>query len=322
MKLKGFRIGNVSVNPPLVLAPMAGISHLPFRRLVRKYGSPGLFFTEMLSSRTLPGEFFDRPGYVQCDDAEHPICYQIFTSNPEDAEAATRKLCEGPADIVDLNLSCPAPEIAKKRKAGAYLLNDLDMINRILRSMISVSTVPVTVKIRLGKKADRGFLGDLAAVLNENGVAAVTIHPRETGEKLKRVSRWEYIGYMKDLMKIPVIGNGDVINREDCLRMFSETGCDGVMIGRAAVQKPWIFSTIIGEAPETTSEFLLETYRESVRLFSTYFEETRFLGRIKEFTWYFSRNMKFGHHFASLIQNAGSVTEVSRIVEENFSGSC
>ena len=221
MKLKGFRIGNIPVNPPLVLAPMAGISHLPFRRLVRKYGSPGLVFTEMLSARALLAEEFDGPGYAQCDEGEHPICYQIFSNAPEDAEAAVRKLCQGPADIVDLNLSCPAPEIAKKRKAGAYLLNDLNMINRILRAMNGVSTVPVSVKIRLGKKPDRGFLGELAAVLNENKVAAVTIHPRVTGEKLKRVSRWEFIGYMKELMKVPVIGNGDVKNREDCLRMFS-----------------------------------------------------------------------------------------------------
>ncbi|NOY22464.1 MAG: tRNA-dihydrouridine synthase family protein [Acidobacteria bacterium] len=322
MNPNGFKIGNIQINPPLVLAPMAGISHLPFRRLIRKYGAPGLFFTEMLSARALPGEQFDWPGFVQCDEEEHPISYQIFASDPRDAEAATQKLCQGPVDIVDLNLSCPAPEIAKKRKAGAHLLNDLDMISRILRAMKSVSTVPVTAKIRLGKTADRGFLAELAAVFTENEVAAVTIHPRVTGEKLKRVSRWEYIGYMKEMMTVPVIGNGDVKTREDCLRMFSETGCDGVMIGRAAVQKPWIFSTINREGADITPEFLQKCYLEAVRLVSDYFEEPRFLGRIKEFTWYFSKNMKFGHHFASLIQNADSLTEVKGIVENKFQGSC
>ncbi len=318
----GFKIGEVSIQSPLVLAPMAGITHLPFRRLVRKYGPPGLFFTEMLSARALPGENFDWPGFAQSDEEEHPISYQIFASDPEEAETATRKLCEGPADIVDLNLSCPAPEIAKKRKAGAHLLNDLDMVNRILRAMKAVATVPVTVKIRLGKKADRSFLGELASVLIDNSINAATIHPRLTGEKLKRVPRWEYIGYMKELMKVPVIGNGDVKTKEDCLRMFSETGCDGVMIGRTAVQKPWIFSSIAGKSMEITSEFLLRVYMEAVRLFSGYFKETVFLGRLKEFTWYFSRNMKFGHHFASLIQNANSFTDINAIAGKNFEGSC
>jgi len=318
---EGFDIADIAISPALVLAPMAGITHLPFRRLVRKYGPPGLMFTEMLSARTLPAEFFDRPGFVQCDDAEHPISYQIFASCPEDAEAATRKLCEGPADIVDLNLACPAPEIAKKRKAGAHLLSDLDMVGKILSAMKAVSSVPITVKIRLGKVPDRGFLTDLSLVLKENEVAAVTIHPRITGEKLKRLSRWEYIGYMKSLMAVPVIGNGDVKGREDCLRMIDETGCDGVMVGRAAVQKPWIFSEIAGKQLDINGEFLLHVYREAVRLFSDYFEESRFLGRIKEFTWYFSKNMKFGHHFASLIQNADSLAMVKKIVDDKFSGS-
>ncbi len=318
----GFRIGTIRVNSPLILAPMAGISHLPFRRLVRMYGAPGMVFTEMLSARALPGENFDWPGYGQCDDGEHPISYQIFTSDPEEAEIATRKLCEGPADIVDLNLACPAPEIAKKRKAGAHLLNDLATVNRILQAMKAVATVPVTVKIRLGKKADRGFLGELAGVLIENKIDAVAIHPRLTGEKLKRVPRWQYIGYMKELMSVPVIGNGDVKTREDCLRMFSETGCDGVMIGRAAVQKPWVFSSIAGKSTEIASEFLLRVYMDAVRLFSGYFKETVFLGRLKEFTWYFSRNMKFGHHFASLIQNANSLADINAIVGKNFEGSC
>ncbi len=320
--LKGFSIADVSINPPLVLAPMAGITHLSFRRLVRKYGAPGLFFTEMLSAKTLPAECFDRPGFIQCDENEHPIAYQIFASNPYDAEAAVRKICEGPGDLVDLNLACPAPEISKKRKAGAYLLENLSMVGKILSAMKSVSTLPLTVKIRLGKVPDQGFLRELASILNENDVAAVTIHPRVTGEKLKRLSRWEYIGYMKSLMKIPVIGNGDVKNRDDCFRMFAETGCDGVMIGRAAVQKPWIFSEISGNVPEMNKEFLLNVYRDAFSLFLEYFEERRFLGRMKEFTWYFSKNMKFGHHFASMIQNADSAAQVDRIINDNFSGSC
>jgi len=320
--LTGFKIDNVSINPPLVLAPMAGITHLPFRRLVRKYGPPGLVFTEMLSAKTLPGESFDRPGFIQCHRDEHPIAYQIFASNPHDAEAATRKICEGPADFVDLNLACPAPEISKKRKAGAYLLENLSIVGEILSAMKSVSTLPLTVKIRLGKVADRGFLQELASVLNDNDVTAVTIHPRVTGEKLKRLSRWEYIGYMKSLMNVPVIGNGDVQTRDDCFRMFEETGCDGVMIGRAAVRKPWIFSEISGTPPEVDKEFLLNVYRDAFFLFSAYFEERRFLGRMKEFTWYFSKNMKFGHHFASMIQNADSAEQIDRIIKDNFSGSC
>ncbi len=322
MKSDGFTIKNVRITPPWILAPMAGITHLPFRRLVRSFSPPGLVFTEMLSARTLPAEQFEQRGFIQCDEDEHPISYQIFAATPEDAARATEKLSKGPADIVDLNLSCPAPEIARKRKAGAHLLHNLPLIHRILCEMIAVSEVPVTVKIRLGEKPDKKFLADLASVLNEIDVAAVTIHPRVTGEKLKRLSRWEYIGYLKDLVRVPVIGNGDVENRADCLKMMRETGCDGVMIGRSAVQKPWIFSEIEGKSPEITPEFLLKTYRVAIREFSGYFEETKCLGRIKAFTWYYAKNMKFGHHFAALIQNSGTIEELAQITEKNFSGCC
>lgn len=317
-----FRIGPVTIDPPLVLAPMAGVSHSPFRRLVASFARPGLFFSEMLSARHLPDDVRKKSLWLRRDPVERPMAYQIVAPNPEEAVIGARELAGYGAEIVDLNLACPAPNISGRRKSGGHLLSDLVLIETILTALRPALLCPLTVKVRLGVAPDLAFLKDLAGVLEGTGVDAVTLHPRLTSEKLKGRARWEYIGHLKTMTRLPVIGNGDVASRADCLAMFSQTGCDGVMVGRAAVRKPWLFSEILGAGPELTADFLWATYQEAWRLISDFYPEHQALGRLKEFTWYFSTNLPFGHRLAARMQNLSSLAACRALVEQEFVRSC
>lgn len=317
-----FKIGSVTIDPPLVLAPMAGVSHSPFRQLVASFGRPGLFFSEMLSARHLPNDVQKKSLWLRREAIEQPMAYQIVAPNPEEAVLGARELAGYGAEIIDLNLACPAPNIAGKRKAGGHLLSDLTQVEAILTAMRPAIACPLTVKIRLGVAPDLGFLQDLVGVLEGTGVDGVTLHPRLTTEKLKGRARWEYIGHLKSMTKLPVIGNGDVTSREDCLAMFSHTGCDGVMIGRAAVRKPWLFAEVLGEEREICADFLWATYREAWRLISELYPEHQALGRIKEFTWYFSQNLRFGHRLAARMQSLPTLAACRDLLELEFVSCC
>ncbi|NTV14120.1 MAG: tRNA-dihydrouridine synthase family protein [Desulfobulbaceae bacterium] len=317
-----FNIGSVTVDPPLILAPMAGVSHSPFRRLVASFARPGLFFSEMLSARHLPNDVQKKSLWLRREASERPMAYQIVAPNPEEAVIGARELAGYGAEIIDLNLACPAPNIAGRRKAGGHLLSDLELIGKILASLRPAISCPLTVKIRLGVAPDRAFLQDLVGVLEATGVDAVTLHPRLTSEKLRGRARWEYIGHLKSMTRLPVIGNGDVASREDCLAMFRQTGCDGVMIGRAVVQKPWLFAEVLGEEQKIDAEFLWATYQEAWRLITAFYPEHQALGRLKEFTWYFSKNLRFGHRLAARMQNLPDLVVCRDFVELEFLRCC
>jgi len=317
-----FKIGPVTIDPPLVLAPMAGVSHSPFRRLVASFAKPGLFFSEMLSARHLPHDVRRKSPWLRRDEIEQPMAYQIVAPTAEEAVVGARELAGYGAEIIDLNLACPAPNIAGRRKAGGHLLSDLAQVEAILAALRSAVVCPLTVKVRLGAAPDLAFLKELAGLLEATGVDAVTLHPRLTSEKLKGKARWEYIGHLKSMTRLPVIGNGDVESREDCLAMFAQTGCDGVMIGRAAVRRPWIFAEVLGGGPEVSGDFLWTTYQEAWRLITEVYPEHQALGRLKEFTWYFSTNLRFGHRLAARMQGLQSLTACRLHVEKEFLRCC
>ncbi len=315
-KLKSFNIGPVRIDPPLIMAPMAGVSHSPLRQLTASFCPPGLFYSEMLSARHLTDDVKKNSFWLQRSELERPMAYQIVAAEPQEAVSGAVELQNYGAEIIDLNLACPAPNIAR-RKSGAYLLSDLKLVENMLKAIRHAINTPFTVKIRLGKKPDLQFLGELTALLN-NHVDAIVLHPRLTTEKLKRRARWEYIGHLKEMADIPVIGNGDVNNRDDCLKMMAQTGCDGVMIGRAAVQRPWIFAEICGMEPEINPDFLFDVYTKAFKLMEDFFPATKTLGRIKEFTWYFSRNLRFGNRLAARMQNLEDIEACRTFMAKNF----
>jgi tRNA-dihydrouridine synthase B len=237
------RIGNVAFDSPLMLAPLAGVSDSPFRRLAREQGASAVY-TEMVSADGLVRGNRATLDYCAFEPCERPIGIQLFGSDPGVMADATRLLGDLPAerrpDLVDINMGCPVRKVVNRR-AGAALLGDVPRIAAMVRRMREASAVPVTAKIRLGWDGNSRNVVEVAQALEDAGAMAVAIHARTRAEKFEGHAHWEMIGEAKRAVKIPVIGNGDVRSPEDAARMLATTGCDGVMLGRAAFGDPWVF---------------------------------------------------------------------------------
>lgn len=237
-------IGNLSIDNPIFLAPMAGITDHPFRVLSRRMGA-GVVYTEFVSSDGIVRENLKTLDLMRFTDDERPIGIQIFGGDPETVGNSARILNEKfNPDIIDINYGCPVPKVTK-RGAGSGAMKNLCIMEEITQSVIeSVPLKPVTVKMRSGWDADSIISTEAAVRLEKIGIKAITLHPRTTKQQFSGRSNWHYIKEMKDAIKIPVIGNGDVVTADDFIRMKEETGCDAVMIGRGSLGNPWIFQSI------------------------------------------------------------------------------
>jgi len=249
------RIGEVTFDSPFVLAPLAGVSDSPFRQLAREQGASGVY-TEMVSADGLARGNQATRDYCRFEPQERPIGIQLFGSDPGVMAEATQALCELPEqqrpDLIDINMGCPVRKVVN-RCAGAALLNDVPRLSEIVRRMSAVSTLPVTAKIRLGWDGESRNVVEVSKALEGSGARAVAIHARTRAEKFEGAAHWEMIAAAKQGVDIPVIGNGDVRTPEDALRMLEITGCDLVMLGRAAFGDPWVFRRIraFGERGES-----------------------------------------------------------------------
>lgn len=242
MYLKKLKIGNVELENNLILAPMAGVTDLPFRIICKKYGNPGLVCNEMVSSKAITFEDEKTLKMLHLEESERPISMQIFGSDPQIMGEATKVICKI-ADIVDINMGCPAPKVVKNGD-GSKLLLDLDLAEKIIQEVVKNSTKPVTLKIRKGWDKEHIVAVKLAQIAEKNGIDAITVHGRTRDEFYMGIADWDIIRQVKENVKIPVIGNGDVKNAEDAKKMFEETGCDGIAIGRASLGNPLIFKEI------------------------------------------------------------------------------
>lgn len=240
------RIGNVRVEAPFVLAPLAGVSDSPFRRLAREQGAAAVY-TEMVSADGLVRGQRATLDYLAFEPEERPIGVQLFGSDPGVLADAARVLCDLPAerrpDLVDINMGCPVRKVVN-RWAGAALLQDVPRIRAIVRAMSDASSLPVTAKIRLGWDGRSRNAVDVCRALEDSGAAAVAIHARTRAEKFEGTAHWDMIGEARRAVGIPVIGNGDVRGPDDAIRMLETTGCDAVMLGRAAFGDPWVFRRV------------------------------------------------------------------------------
>src|SRR5277367_4856925 len=237
-------IGGVTIAPATVLAPMAGVTDTVFRRFIRNLGGCGLIMTEFTSADgVLRKKDQKAKRYLHFYEDEHPISAQLFGSDPlVMAEAA--RMVEGLGfDLVDLNLGCPAKKVVKCN-GGSGLLRDLPAIGRIFEAVRAAVKVPFTVKFRAGWSDDEIVCVELARMAESCGLAAVALHARTREQGYSGNARWEWIAAIKDAVKIPVIGNGDIRTPEDACAMVTQTGCDAVMIGRTAPSNPWIFRQI------------------------------------------------------------------------------
>jgi nifR3 family TIM-barrel protein len=237
-------IGNVTISPATVLAPMAGVTDTVFRRFIRNLGGCGLIMTEFTSADgVLRKKDQKAKRYLHFYEDEHPISAQLFGSDPNVMAEAAR-LVEGLGfDLVDLNLGCPAKKVVKCN-GGSGLLRDLPAIGRIFEAVRGAVTIPFTVKFRAGWSDDEIVCVELARMAESCGLAAVALHARTREQGYSGQAHWEWIAAVKDAVKIPVIGNGDIRSPEDACAMVTQTGCDAVMIGRTAPSNPWIFRQI------------------------------------------------------------------------------
>ncbi len=235
-----FYIANILVDPPLVLAPMAGVTNRAFRVMCKCAGGCGLVTTEMFSAYAVK---YRDPGtntMIDWIDEERPVSVQIFGGDPETVAIAVKQLQDAGADIIDLNFGCPVPKVAKSG-SGAALLKNLDNAREILTAARKALSVPLTIKTRIGWGIDDRQVLELAKIAEACGVDAIAVHGRVAVQGYSGRADWDIIAEVKASVGVPVIANGDITSPEDAKHVFERTGCDGVMIGRAALGDPWVF---------------------------------------------------------------------------------
>lgn len=266
-----FRIGPVEVANPLVLAPMEDVSNLAFRLICKRIADPGLMFTEFVSAMAIHYNAAKTYKKMKVHPGERPLGIQIFGGDPE-IMAETARVAEGfGCDLIDINMGCWVPKVCRTG-AGAALLKDPILAQKIVKSVVNAVKVPVTVKVRAGWDYSLFAAPDLAARFQDAGAQMLTLHARFAKQGFDGQADWSLIRELRNVLSIPLIGNGDVKTPEDALRMLNETGCDGVMVGRAAISNPWALARIQAaltgrpQPPEPTLDDRIQTALEHARL--------------------------------------------------------
>lgn len=319
--LKKLKIGNLELENNLILAPMAGVTNRPFRTICKEIGNPGLVCTEMASSKAMFHNDQKTKRLLNTDGEKRPISYQIFGSDVETMAFSAKYISEF-ADIIDINMGCPAPKVVKNGD-GSKLLLDLDKAEEIMKAVVQNSKVPVTLKIRKGWDKENIVAVEVAKIAEKAGISAITVHGRTRSEFYTGIADLDIIKKVKENVNIPVIGNGDVIDEITAKKMFEYTGVDGIMIGRGSFGNPWIFRNIIyylqnGEKlSEPTNQEKLEVMKKHIKLAVEEKGEIAIKELRKHIAWY-TKNMKKSSEFRNSINKVETEKELLLKIEEYF----
>ena len=317
-----FQIRDLTIRPAAVLAPMAGVTDTLFRRVIRGLGDCGLLMTEFTSSEGITRSAAKTLRYLYFQEDEHPITAQLFGANPKVMADAARMVEDLGYDAVDINLGCPAKKVVKC--GGSGLLRDLPLLGEIFRAVRGAVRIPLTIKLRAGWDDKSIVAVEVAKMAEDIGVEGVAVHPRTRLQGYAGAADWSIIAAVKRAVKIPVIGNGDINKPEDAERMVRETGCDAVMIGRAAATNPWIFRQMQQYA--ATGRYDTTTEAERHALLSGYYRQINAahlpdgIGKMKQFACWFTHGVGNGSELRRIVHTARTPGEVIEKVEAFFEG--
>jgi nifR3 family TIM-barrel protein len=316
------RYGPIRIDPPTVLAPMAGITDRQFRLVLRRIGGVGLVTMEFISSEALVRKNKRTRLLMRYAEEERPISIQIYGRDPGHMAEAARVVESIGADICDINMGCPANKILKGC-SGCALMGDLDLAREIIRAVRSAITIPLSVKFRLGLDDDRRNYLELGRICQGEGVDLVAMHARTAKQMFGGQAHWSEIGNLKEALSIPVVGNGDIVVAADAVRMLKETGCDGVMVGRASMKNPWIYrqiaSLLAGDTPyEPTIEDRHGVIRTHFDMLTTQEDPEFAMHKLRTFTGWYTHGLADGKRLRTQISVPQTPEAFLTVVESFF----
>ena len=322
-QIKPFKIRDVEISPPLVLSPMAGVTDVSFRRLLKRCGGVGLTVSEFISVEGLTRSNPKSKRQMRFYPEERPFAAQIFGGQPERMRMAAEMAEEVGADILDINCGCPAPKVVK-HGGGSGLLKDHDRLETILREIKKAITIPLTIKIRAGFYDSTINAVETARLAEACGVEHIALHGRTKEQGYRGLANWDLVRQIKEAVKVPVSGSGDVTTIEGAFERFAQTGCDGILIGRGAMANPWIFRQIddVNQGREPFQPTLADKRAILLEYFDMLREdmpETPAINRMKQLAGQFTRGLQGGALFRTSLYHSHSVEEILSRIEEYFS---
>ena len=314
MIMKPFKIRDIEINPPLILSPMAGVTDYTFRRLIKNRGGVGLSVSEFISVEGLTRGNPKAKRQMHFDESERPFAVQIFGGQPERMALGAQMAEEIGADILDVNCGCPAPKVVK-HGGGSGLLRDLPRMETILKEIKKSISIPLTLKMRIGFSDSAINAVEVAKMAEQCGVEHIQVHGRTKEQGYKGLANWDVIKAVKEAVSVPVSGNGDVVSIEIALKRFKETGVDGVLIGRGAMQNPWIFRQI--EDAMNGREIYQPNLEEKQAVLLEFFGYVReempelpALGKMKQLAGQFTKGLVGGAMFRQTLYHSHSAQEI------------